>query len=159
MAVLIPNIFKAPMEYLEAEHVLRRLFDRIKCEDYQGPMWTRWMTTTGNDGTRIYDDGVPVYTQICEARHKGIKVWLRDPKEIENYGFQPETFFQSFLELLDPDFAQIDALDISCVLSDENLDRIESLIRLYMVDDVSPDALAAVIKERGLGFRSPSAAG
>src|SRR3546814_847868 len=52
MPILIPDIFKGPMEYLQAEEILRRLFDRIKCEDYQGPMWTQWMTNTPINGTR-----------------------------------------------------------------------------------------------------------
>ncbi len=122
-------------------------------------MWTRWMTTTGNDGTRCYDDGSPVYTQFCEARKKGIVVWLRDPDEMKGYGFQPETYLECCLQLCDPDFAKIDSLDISCVLSDENLKRTESLVRLYMVDDIAPDALTAIIEERGLGYRNRNAPG
>ena len=159
MPVLIPNIFDDPMEYLRAEQILRRLFDCVKCEDYQGPMWTRWHTYTFNNGTRLYDDSSAVYTQFCEARRKGIVIWLRDSDEMDGYGFQPETFFEAHLHLFDPDVAKIDTLDISCVLSDENLERIESLIRLYMVDDVTPESLAAVIEERGLGFRNISAMG
>src|SRR3546814_7817856 len=33
MPLLIPDIFTGPLEYLQAEEILRRLFDRIKCED------------------------------------------------------------------------------------------------------------------------------
>ncbi len=87
MTILIPNIFRDPMEYLEAERLLRGLFDRIKCEDYRGPMWTRWMTNTGNDGTRLYDDGSPVYTQYCEARKKGIVIRLTDPEKFKHTAF------------------------------------------------------------------------
>jgi hypothetical protein len=159
MPVLIPDIFSDPMAYLQAEALLRRLFDRIKCEEYRGPTWTRWQTYTFNNGTRLYDDGSPVYTQFCEARRKGIVLWLKDPDEVQGYGFQPETFFQAFLKLSDPDVAKIDTLDITCVLSDENLGTAESLIRLYMVDDVAPEALVAVIEECGLGFRDRSATG
>lgn len=154
MSILVPDVFNDPMEYLQAEAILERLIDRIKCEDYQGPLWTRWMTTTGNDGTRLYDDSVPVYTQICEARRKGVAIRLKEPGEMKGYGFHPETFFEAFLELFDPDVAKIDKLDITCVLSDENLERMEDLIRLYMVDDVTPEALEAVIEKRGLGFRN-----
>ena len=152
MTVLISDIFNDPIKYLEAEHLLRRLFDQIKCEDYQGPMWTQWMNKTFNNGTRLYDDSMPVYTQYCEARQKGIAIWLKDPEEMEGYGFQPETFFQARLELSDPDVARIDKLDISCVLSEENLNKAESLIRLYMIDDVPPTALSAIIEEGGLGY-------
>jgi hypothetical protein len=159
MPVLIPDVFKGPMEYLRAEEILRRLFDRIKCEDYQGPMWTQWMTNTSANGARFYDDGTPIYTQICEARRKGIVVWLKDAGEMRSYGFQPETFLEAHLRVNDPDVAKIDTLDISCVLSDENLERLESLIRLYIVDDVTPAALAVAVEERRLGFRDPDAAG
>lgn len=155
MLILIPNIFHDPMAYLQAEALLRRLFDRLKCEDYQGPMWTQWMTNTGINGTRIYDDGMPVYTQVCETRSKGIVIWLKDPGEMKGYGFQPETFFETETPVRDPEVAKIACLDITCVLSDENLERMESLIRLYMVDDVTPGALRAVIEERGLGIRNP----
>src|SRR3546814_12150037 len=96
------------MEYLQAEEILRRLFDRIKCEDYQGPMWTQWMTNTSINGTRFYDDGTPIYTQICDVRRKGIVVWLNDPGEMQGYGFQPETFFEAHVNLSDPDVAKID---------------------------------------------------
>src|SRR3546814_3641440 len=129
MPILIPDIFKGPMEYLQAEEILRRLFDRIKCEDYQGPMWTQWMTNTSINGTRFYDDGTPVYTQICEARRKGVAIWLKDPGEMRGYGFRPETFFEAGVELANSDVVKIDKLDITCVLSDENLGRIESLVR------------------------------
>jgi hypothetical protein len=156
MPVLIPDIFKGPMEYLRAEEVLRRLFDGIKCEDYLGPMWTQLMTNTSANGTRFYDDGMPIYTQICEARRKGIVVWLRDASEMRSSGFQPETFLEAHLTVNDPDVAKIDTLDITCVLSDENLERLEALVRLYMVDDVAPEALVAIIEERGLRFRSPN---
>ncbi len=159
MPVLVPKIFSDPMEYLQAERLLRRLFDSLKCEDYQGPMWTQWSTNTYKNGTRIYDDGSPIYSQLCEVRQKGIVVWLKDSKEMAGYGFQPETFFEAHLQLFDPNVAKIDTLDISCVLSDENLEKAESLIRLYMVDDIKPEALAATIEERGLGFRNVSSAG
>ncbi len=151
MAVLFPNIFHDPMAYLDAETLLRRLFDRIKCEDYQGPMWTEWMTTTGNDGTRIYDEGMPVYTQVCEARRKGIVIWLKDPKEMEGYGFQPEIFFAAETPVRDMEVEKVACLDITCVLSDENLERIESLIRIYIVSDVTPDALSAALHDAKSG--------
>ena len=159
MAVLIPDIFKEPMAYLQAEALLRHLFDRIKCEDYQGPMWTRWHAYTFNNGTRLYDDSSAVYTQFCRARRKGIEIWLKDSDEMMGYGFQPETFMEASLKLSDPDVAKIDALEINCVLSDENLERIESLIRLYLVDDVTPEALEVVIEKRDLGFRKSNAPG
>jgi hypothetical protein len=159
MAILIPDIFSDPMAYLQAEALLRRLFDRIKCEEYRPPLWTQWMTNTGNNGTRLYDDGTPVYTQFCEVRRKGIVIWLKDPDEMRGYGFQPEAFFQAFLKLSDPDAAKIDTLDITCVLSDENLVTAGDLIRLYMVDDVTPEVLLAVIEERGLGFHNRNVAG
>jgi hypothetical protein len=145
MPVLIPDIFNDPMAYLQAETVLRRLFDRIKCEEYRGPMWTQWMTTTGNDGTRLYDEGMPVYTQVCEVRSKGIVIWLADPKKIEAMSEKPEIFFQVETPVRDPEVAKIACLDITCVLSDENLAAAEKLIRLYMVDDVTPGELAAAI--------------
>jgi hypothetical protein len=155
MAILFPGVFKDPQSYLQAEAVLRRLFDRMKCEDYRGPTWTRWHSHTFNDGTRLYDDSMPVYTQFCEARRKGIAIWLQDPEKMQKYGFQPETYFESCLKLADPDFTKIDEFEVNCVLSDENLERMESLIRLYMVDDLMPEILATVIVERGLGFRNP----
>jgi len=159
MAILIPDIFSDPMAYLQAEALLRSLFDRIKCEDYRGPMWTRWHTYTSNDGTRLYDDGSPVYTQFCDARRKGVVIWLKDSEEMRGHGFQPETFFQAFLKLSDPDVAKIDTLDITFVLSDANLGTAKDLIRLYMVDDVTPEVLLAVIEERGLGFHNRNVAG
>ncbi|WP_193369134.1 hypothetical protein [Pelagibius marinus] len=155
MSILVPDVFNDPMEYLQAEAVLRRLFDRIKCEEYQGPMWTRWHTYTFNSGTRLYGDGSPVYTQFCEERRKGIVIWLKDADKMTGYGIQPETYFESCLKVADPDFARIDELEVNCVLSDENLEQVENLIRLYMVDDVTSEALEAVIEERGLGFRNP----
>src|SRR3546814_6788828 len=97
-------------------------------------------------------------TQSCEARRKGVAIWLKDPGEMRGYGFRPETFFEAGVELANSDVVKIDKLDITCVLSDENLGRIESLIRLYMVDDLTPEALMAVIEERGLGFRNPNSA-
>ncbi|MGF1628105.1 MAG: hypothetical protein ACFCUT_01405 [Kiloniellaceae bacterium] len=159
MPILIPDIFSDPMAYLQAEALLRRLFDRIKCEEYRGPLWTQWMTNTGNNGTRLYDDGMPVYTQICEARSKGIVIWLANPKEIEAISNEPETFFEAETPVRDPELAKIACLDITCVLSDENLVTAEDLIRLYMVDDVTPEALMAVIQETGLGFHNRNAAG
>jgi hypothetical protein len=145
MPVLFPDVFNDPQTYLQAETLLRRLFDRIKCEEYQGPMWTRWWNYTFYDGTRSYDDGQAVYTQFCEARRKGVVIWLTNPQEIEAIGETPETFFDATMIVWDPEVAKIDTLNIICVLSDENLAAAEKLIRLYMVDDVTPEALSSVI--------------
>lgn len=141
MPVLIPDIFRDPMAYLRAEALLRSLFDRIKCEDYQGPMWTQWMSNTSLNGTRFYDDSTPIYTQICEERRKGIKVWLVIPQDVRSSD-------QAFHALMDPcgEHGEIDALDISCVLTDENLAKADELIRLYMVDDRAPEAMTLHIE-------------
>ena len=141
MPILIPDIFRNPMAYLQAEALLRSLFDRIKCEDYQGPMWTQWMTTTGIDGTRFYDDGAPVYSQVCEERARAITVWIVDPQDAQGSS-------NIFRALMEPygEYGEIDVLDISCVLTDENLATAEQLIRLYMVDDQTPEAMTLHIE-------------
>jgi len=151
MPILFPNALSDPQAYLQAQSVWRRLFDRIKCENHRGPMWTQWASGTYADGTPCYDGSMPIYSQVCEDRRKAIKVWQVDAKNIEPTDSTVETFFEAFVERCDPDIAKIDALDITCVLSDENLATAESLVRLYMVDDLIPEALAAVIAERGLG--------
>ncbi len=149
MPLLFPNALSDPQEYLQAQALWRQLFDRLKCEDYRGPMWTRWASGTYANGTPCYDGSMAVYSQICEARRKAVTIWLIDAKEIEATGRAPENFIDAFMQRLDPEVAKIDALDISCVLSDENLATAERLIRLYMVDDLTPEALSAVIEQGG----------
>lgn len=148
MSLLFPNALSDPQEYQQAQALWRQLFDRIKCEDYRGPMWTQWASGAYANGTPCYDGSMAIYSQVCEARRKAINVWQVDPNEIEVTGETPATFFDAAMIVRDPEVAKIDTLDITCVLSDENIETAEELIRLYMVDDMTPEALSAVIARR-----------
>ncbi|WP_299619807.1 hypothetical protein [Pelagibius sp.] len=77
-----------------------------------------------------------IYSQHCAERRKGIKIWQVDPAE--------DGMTESYLiPSIEPsgEFGEIDSLDISCVLTEENIARVEGLIRLYMVEDLTPEAM------------------
>src|SRR3546814_13201881 len=95
MPILIPDIFKGPMEYLQAEEILRRLFDRIKCEDYQGPMGPQWMTNPSINGTRFNENVTPFYPQTSGARRKRSAIWLKAPGARRAYASRPQTSFEA----------------------------------------------------------------
>ena len=136
MSILFPNALKEPQEYLEAQALWRQLFDRIKCEVYRGPMWTQWIGGTLANGAPCYDGSMAIYSQYCEEWGKGIKIWLVDPTE----DWATESYFHPIVEP-SGEFGEVDSLDISCVLTEENVGGAEELIRLYMVEDLSPEAM------------------
>jgi len=134
--ILFPNAMTDPQEYLQAQTAWLKLFDRIVSETTNDTVWLQWMAGTYGDGTLVRDSGSPIFTRICEGRGKAITIRQYTPGEDWNAEYLLHAFVHPQGE-----FGEVDTLDLSIVLTEETLAKAEALIRLYVVDDLSPEEM------------------
>jgi hypothetical protein len=108
-------------EYAQAEDFWQKLWEEAIRRTGQENQWkTPWLNTCCVDGSRLRD-GDPIFSAWCPKRKRAVRISQHAPR-------RADLDLQVNISNFDPEFANIEALEVFCALSVEASERIYELI-------------------------------
>ena len=119
---LFPSFLTDPIEYAQSADCWNRQWDQVAVRANEGELWSiAWVDNAFANGTPCRD-GNPIFSAVCRARRRAIRVIQLDPSLDQNqFSFWSDTFAKGEPE-------ELEELVIACVLNGQ---AIQQAARLF----------------------------